>query len=235
MLSPCFVLVSLMLSAAPVEISGARVQLGMLLPAAPQPWAQVDLGAAPPPLQRRIFTAAQIAAGVARAGLPELLGAPLPARVSVVRRGRGISQMALRELIQRQVRDQLPAGAILRQLSVASGLTVGAGELGISIAWPARPLAGRQTLMATLLTEDGWEGRLPVQVDLFRPAEQMRAVIDRGQQVAIVLEGPGLRVESVGMAQSRGAVGDIIQVLPSVGTRIVRGRILDARTVQVAL
>lgn len=61
------------------------------------------------------------------------------------------------------------------------------------------------------------------------------AVIARGAEVKIIVRSPNVTVQASAVAQEAAGLGESVQVLPSGGTRVIRGRVLDARTVEVTL
>ena len=225
-------LATLLSARAAVPVQGTRLYLGDLAPNLEQPWAAVDLGPTPQPLQQRRLRAAEIAQAVARANLPPVR-ARLAASYQLVREGQHVSQVQLRSWIEASLRPRLPPGAILRSLVVTAGLDAGPGTVDVSLHWPARPISGRQSLRVQLSTADGWNHTLPVLVDVQLPAQAFQGAIERGQRITIVLESAGVRLESTGVAQQRGAVGDTIRVLPNVGNRVLQARVRDRSTVEV--
>jgi flagella basal body P-ring formation protein FlgA len=58
-------------------------------------------------------------------------------------------------------------------------------------------------------------------------------VIRRGEPVTLLAAGPRMRVTAVGIAEQDGAVGQFIRVRNRDSRKVVLGRVLDSRTVQV--
>ncbi len=222
---------------AAVHVQGDRLLLGAVVPAMPEPWASVDLGAAPRPLQRRILTRHQIDG---RLRLAELGSSPVPvpARIEVVRDGQVLNEVKLQALVRRQVEVRLAMGSVLRQLSVEGGLVLPPGKVDCQVPDLGQLRGGRQTVLATIASRtaagEQTQVRVPVLLDLELP--QQAAVgpgIERNQPVTIRIQSGAVTVQSSGIAQLSGHVGDSVAVLPSGGTRVLHGRVMDARTVEV--
>lgn len=215
-----------------LEVSAARVTLGDLVPEMPAPWREVDLGPAPAPLQRRDIGAAEVAERVRRARLGE---APLavPARARLRRTGTSISAPELQDLVRPGVLARLPAQAKLRSLSVANGVVVGGGHVEVEVAAPA-PREGRQSVMARLRSADGVVAVVPALLDVELPRTRVEVRIERGQDVRVVVTAGSVVVRAMGVAQAAAALGESITVLPETGGRVLRGRVVDAQTVEVA-
>jgi hypothetical protein len=220
-----------------VHVGGERLVLGSVVPSMPEPWASIDLGAAPRPLQRRLLTRRQIDA---RVRLAQLGSSPvaLPSRIEVMRDGQVLTEPQLQRLVRTQVVRGLSMGSILRQLSLEGGLVLPRGKVSCQLPNLAALRAGRQTVLATIRSHV--EGATPaqVQIPVLLDLEVLQqapglAQIERGQPVTILVQSGSVSVQSTGVAQLSGQVGDAIGVLPSGGTRVLHGRILDAQTVEV--
>ncbi len=222
---------TLSVQAPTVEVQSERVHLVHLVPHMPEPWASVDLGAAPEPLQHHVVTSNDIAKKIALARLATA-PMPLPGRTNVQRAGTNIPEPELRTMLQEALIAQLPAIYALRSLSVNGGIIVGTGEVRVNLG-PLQPHEGKQTIMAIVHSADGIARSVPMLVDLHRTVKALGPVIARGQDIIIVLIQGSVRVQSSGTAQGPGAIGDTIAVMPTSGTRMLHGRVLDARTVEV--
>jgi hypothetical protein len=66
-------------------------------------------------------------------------------------------------------------------------------------------------------------------------AARATSIIARGAEVKIIVHSPNVTVQASAVAQEAAGLGESIQVLPSGGTRVIRGRVIDARTVEVSL
>ena len=217
---------------ADVELQSDRITLGDVVARMPEPWASLDLGAAPPPMQSRWVLAQQVHSAIAAAHLtrPPLV---VPKRVRVTRSGQVFSAPTLRPLILEQVQQSLPAQAIIRSLVIHSGAVMPEGPVSLRVAWSTPAHAGRQMVMAHLETDGDAHSMVPVTLDLHVPQVRATAMIARGAPVHAVLSVGNVTVQQTAVAQSPGALGEVITLLPEGGTRMLRGRILDAQTVEV--
>lgn len=219
-------------SVADVQLQGDRITLGALVARMPEPWASLDLGAAPAPLQSRWVLAQQVHAAIAAARLtrPPLA---VPKRVRVSRDGQVFSAPALRPLILEQVQQALPPQASVRSLVIHAGAVMPAGPVSLRLAWSTPAHAGRQMVMAHLETDTEAGSMVPVTLDLNMPVKRDAHVVARGAPVRAVLTVGNVSVQQSAVAQSAGALGETITLLPDGGSRMLHGRVLDARTVEV--
>jgi len=76
--------------------------------------------------------------------------------------------------------------------------------------------------------------RIPQGRPLARDLVEELPVVLRGDQVTLTVRAPGLTVTAQGEARQDGAPGSVIPVLNLRSHRTVQGRVVDARTVEVA-
>jgi len=60
-------------------------------------------------------------------------------------------------------------------------------------------------------------------------------LVSKGQTVAIIAEGPGIMIRSLGVALTDGALGEVIQVKNSKSNRVVEGRVSASGQIKVGL
>jgi flagella basal body P-ring formation protein FlgA len=58
-------------------------------------------------------------------------------------------------------------------------------------------------------------------------------VVSRGAQVVLVAAQRGLRITTPGIVKEDGDAGEIVRVVNSVSGKVVNGRVVDAKTVEV--
>jgi flagella basal body P-ring formation protein FlgA len=59
--------------------------------------------------------------------------------------------------------------------------------------------------------------------------------VRQGAEVQVVVRSGNVTVQALGVVQEAGALGEAVRVLPQGSARVVRGRVLDARTIEVLL
>ena len=230
LLFPCALAAAALL--ADVQLQSERITLGAVVQRMPEPWASVDLGAAPAPLQSRWVLAQQVHAAVLAAHLGRA-PVPVPRRTRVVRSGQVLSAPALRPLILQQVQDALPPNAAVRSLVIHSGAVLPEGPVNLHVVWSTPAHAGKQMVMAHLETPSDDIRMVPVTLDLHVPQVRSNTIITRGASVHAVLTLGNVQVQQAAVAQGTGALGDMITLLPEGGSRMLRGRVLDEHTVEV--
>jgi len=58
-------------------------------------------------------------------------------------------------------------------------------------------------------------------------------VVSRGAQVVLVAAQRGLRITTPGIVKEDGGAGEIVRVVNSASGKVVNGRVVDAKTVEV--
>lgn len=221
-----------------VSIEATRVRLGALVQGLREPWAEVDLGPAPQPLQSRVWQRATVEARIHQAGLPPLPVA-VPPRIRVVRAGQRVSEARLRDLVYPEVVAALPPGATLRRLVLTGGVVLGRGTPHVCVPPLHHVHTGEQSALITIVTQDGGGPApqagsvIPVLLDLDVPTALHQNIITRGQQVVVVVNAGAVHLESRGVAQMSAALGNYVAVMPQNGTRLLQGQVVDAQTVEV--
>lgn len=222
----------------PHQVDGPRILLSEVLPrlARRLDVSPVDLGPAPAPgklrsLSRRQLSARLRAVGVAIARLS------LPRRISVQRRSQLLQQARLVELVRAAIQPHLPKGALLTSLQHRGDLTVAVGVVRVAFDKLPRWRQGQQTLVLRLFVDEQPQRQILVRatVQLLRGPDTGQVLVKRGSRVTIVARAQGVVVRSQGVAQSTGAAGQHIPVLPLHSRRVVHARIVDAGLVEVEL
>ena len=219
-----------------VQVNHARMRLGDVLPNTPAPWDDIDLGHAPAPLGARRIDASEIRERVAEANLQPLPTA-LPAQLRVCRSGQQVRAPELQQRVRQALEQILPQGSHAKRIHVTGSVVLPTGAYQTQLNPPRQWFSGRQNVNVELWSDQAETPvSLSVDVDISLPSKPTAvAAVSRGSTVTIIAEGPGVRVQSNGVAQEGGALGESIAVLPSNGMRVVRGRIRDAHTVEVDL
>jgi hypothetical protein len=221
---------------AAVHVAGERLLLGELIEALPHPWAGIDLGPSPLPLQSRILVRSQLEARIRQAQLGPA-PVPLPQRLQVFRLGQRLTEPQLRTLLQGGLLQALPVDVTLRSLTLSGGLVLPEGSVQCEFPDLQRVRSGRQSVLATLTTQgetgDVTSVRVPLLLDLEVPPRAVHPVVQRGQTVTLLLHSGAVTVQTAAVVQAAAAVGEQVSVLPSNGVRVLDGTVRDARTVEV--
>ena len=216
-----------------VEVEGERVLFGDVVSSAPQEMAGLDLGPAPRPGKSMVFRRAQIVRRLKEAMLGTR-GLRIPSRITVVRPAQVVSELALQELVDRELPRFLKGDVEVRSMRVRGGVVLPRGPLSL---WaPEQTLrGGRQSIVATVRAGQSKGRRVQVAVETARVNRNSTVVVKRGAEVVVEVRANGVRIRAKGIAQQDGRVGQRIAVLPQDGRRLIRGRVGPGGVVEVSL
>jgi hypothetical protein len=210
-----------------LAVEGETVELAMILPVL----AGTELGSmvvadSPLPGESRVVRASDIKALLKARGA-DVRGLALPRSVRLVRRARSVNAAELTERVRQAVASQI-APCQVASLSSLPTVSLGAGEYEVIAQTSARRNAGRAPLAITLKQGERSQ-RISAQLEVSCPAP----VIQPGANVRLVVIQGAVRVSAPAVAHQPGRVGDEIRVTNQVTKRQMRGRVLDAQTVEV--
>jgi hypothetical protein len=239
-----------------VEVQGARVHMGDLLPDAPEPWASLDMGAAPDLSQELRVTREAIVARLAQARMALPPGVTVPRVLRVIRRGQVVTEPRLTQMVRQELIHALPPGSRIVALRLSGGVALPPGRVKVHVAVPDALTAGAQALQVAVRAEAAYAPgeylnagavdygethnadavTVTAYLELATPARGRRVpVLGRGAEVVVQIRSAGVLVQSSGLAQEAGSIGDIVGVLPTHGSRVLHARVVDATTVEVRL
>ncbi len=218
----------------PVLVDDERVHLRDVVRNVPLAIAEVDLGAAPAPGERRSISEASIRASLKRASVsPE--GLQIPKQVTVTRRGQQLDVHALEGLARRELTPLLGAGMSIDRLDVHRGITLAEGDVVARITSRATLRPGYQSVMLELRAGSAAPRNVTVSINIVGDAASLSPVVKRGDRVIVLAVKAGLTVQMYAVAQQDGRIGESIPVIPVDGTKVVRAKVRDASTVEVLL
>ncbi len=140
-------------------------------------------------------------------------------------------------LARQSVLAGLPVGHRLLHLAVENVcVPTGEGRLQAEAQMPASLHAGRNDM--TIFFEGRNKRRYAAAAVITLQttvAAKAAMVMARGAEVKVVVRTGNVTVQASAVAQEAAGLGEVVQVLPTGATRVVRGRVLDARTVEVTL
>jgi flagella basal body P-ring formation protein FlgA len=99
-----------------------------------------------------------------------------------------------------------------------------------------RDISGLNARPLTRIEEvAGWQAARAIEVNeiLTQKSLDRPSLLRRGSPVTLLYETGGLRVEAPGLAVEAGKIGEVIQVKNPTSGKLLRGLIVDARTVRV--
>ena len=140
-------------------------------------------------------------------------------------------------LARQKILGALPVGYRLRNVTVQNiCVPKSEGRLQTHVALPDALAPGRNDVSVTFIGASKQRFSAQVQMDLEATVGAKAAVVmARGAEVKIIVRSENVTVQAAAIAQESAGLGESVQVLPSGGSRVIRGRVLDARTVEVML
>jgi flagella basal body P-ring formation protein FlgA len=210
-----------------IAVEGEHVTLAMILPALEgSELGSIDVAPAPLPGEHRVIRASDIKAKLKQSGR-DARGLAIPRSVRVVRREQKLDVGQLDALVRKALAVHV-APCDVSQLSRLEPLTLGEGDFTVDAEPMPRKASGRTTAAVTV-TQGERTQRLSVQAVLSCPAP----VVMPGAQVRLLVISGAVRVSAPGVATQPGRVGDEIRVTNALSKRRLKGRVIDAQTVEV--
>ncbi|WP_290583466.1 flagellar basal body P-ring formation chaperone FlgA [Ketobacter sp.] len=123
---------------------------------------------------------------------------------------------------------------VISDLPIAKGTHLSPSDLRLELVDVSLLHGGYFQSMAEL---DGFVAKRPIQAEqVMTPALVDPArMINRGEKVMIVAEGPGLSIRATGLAMEDGAYGELIRVRNTNSNKVVEGRITAPGLIKVSL
>lgn len=140
-------------------------------------------------------------------------------------------------LVRQKILGALPVGYRLRNVALQNiCVPKSEGRLQAHVVLPEGLAPGRNDVAVTFIGASKQRFSAQAQMDLEATVgAKAAAVMARGAEVRIVVRSENVTVQATAIAQEAAGLGELVQVLPSGGSRVIRGRVLDARTVEVNL
>lgn len=210
-----------------LAVEGETVELAALVPAL----QGTELGGlvvaeAPLPGESRVVRASDIKAMLKAQGR-DARGLDLPRSTRLTRRARNVSEAELSKRVREAVAAQV-APCTMVVLSTLPALSLGAGDYQVTATSTARRDSGRVPLVITL-TQGERTQRISAQGELTCPLP----VLQPGANVRLVASAGSVRVSAPATVHQAGRVGDEVRVTNQVTKKQLRGRVIDAQTVEV--
>ncbi|MBI4819603.1 MAG: flagella basal body P-ring formation protein FlgA [Deltaproteobacteria bacterium] len=214
-----------------IEVDSDRVVLGDIVRDVPVALADVDLGPAPEPGHAVTLSKKQIEARLAMA-MVDRDGVKIPKLVTISRPGQTIAEPHLKGIIADALNEILPAGVTLGEVRAFGGLVLGRGPILVETVLPARLHSGFVSVWVKV-TAGSSSRKLPVTIELFVPKAEEAALVKRGDRVQLVIRTVSMTIRAFGIAQNEASAGQLVNVLPTQGRKIVAGRVVAKDEVEV--
>lgn len=210
-----------------VPVQGDEITLEDLLPALRgTELGTIAVAKAPAPGESALVRSSDVRAALRKQGR-DTRGLAIPRSVRVVRRARTLAVDELENLVRAELAPKLAPCDVARLSSLAP-VRIAEGEFDIQVETAPRVNSGRVHAAITVL-QGSRAQRMSAQVELSCPPP----VVSAGANVRLVVVSGPVRVSAPGVAHQPGRVGDEIRVTNQISKKGLRGRVLDAQTVEV--
>ncbi len=215
-------------SRAAAQDAPDRVTLAEVLPAlAGSALGALDLGAAPSPGEVRVVRASDVRRAIRAAGR-DARGLDIPRATRVRRDARRLDRAEVERLLRPAVESAL-APCDVEALELPASLVLPAGTPTVSVEAEA-PRASGRVAAPLLVRVAGREQRVLASARVACPAP----VVTAGARVRIVVAIGAVRASAPGIVGQPGRPGDEVRVTNLDTRSQLRGRVVDAHTVEVS-
>jgi hypothetical protein len=216
-------------------VNGDRVELGEVVPEAPELMRAIDICSSPSVGGSRLLERQVIERQVRAAGF-ELEGLTLPTSVRIARPGHRYTPGELNELLRAPVTQVLPAGATLLKLESTASLNLEEGVKPSPVILPKLPRRTGTVRIAFSVEFHSASGspiRLPVTAILQLSAQVAQSAVLRGAKVALTIERGSARISADATTLSDGDVGDELRFRVMSTGKVLRGILLSPTSASV--
>ncbi|MET0388342.1 MAG: flagella basal body P-ring formation protein FlgA [Polyangiales bacterium] len=216
-----------LMAAMPVAAED-RITLAEVMPALTDtPLGAVEVAAAPPAGTSLTVTRSDVLRALTQAGVESAVKATdIPKRTSIRRDAVALTREELTEHARDAIAEAT-APCELREARYPSEVRVNAGPREYQAEFPS--LRTGSVTGAVLVTSGGRVTRVPVITNLSCPPPEVRS----GVQLTAVAVVGNVRASAPAEARQPGRRGDIIRIVNKATGANLRGRIIDAQTVEV--
>jgi Chaperone for flagella basal body P-ring formation len=216
-------------------VTGNRVELGEVLPHAPESMHAIDICPSPQVGTSRLLDRALITRQVQAAGF-DLSGLDIPTSVRVERTGHKYTPTELGELLQGPVSQALPAGVTLVQVQPTVSVTLEPGAKPGTINLPKLPRRLGSVRVAFAVEFHGQDApvRVPVTAIVEISDHAARSSVVRGARVQLAIQRGSARIAADATALSDGDVGDELRFRVSSTGKVLRGVLVSPTLAKVS-
>jgi hypothetical protein len=227
-------LLSLQVYAARIEVDADRVLLGDVVRGVSAEVSSVDLGPSPEPGFSRIMTRRQVKSRLAQAMVKVSL-VKMPKTVRVYRPKQIMSELQLKKRLVEAMEQVLPDGFELLGVHSMGGLVLPRGPVNLKIKLPRKLRRGRLGVRARVSVGGQSPRLIAFSADIEEQVERQVIIMSRGSRVMIVAKTGQVTVQSHGVAQQNGRLGEVIAVLPKGSRKLVYAKVKSGQRVEVEL
>lgn len=212
-----------------VEVTGAELTLGALLPNAPSEFRDIEIGPTPGPGTSRVVTRDEVIAA-----LPEgrqALANGLAKSTRIVRKMRVLTNDEIESLTKNAIDTRgLSRGAALIKVKAPKSVQIADGHdnVTVDIRKPPRQ-SGRFSTSATLSFFQGKDllSKVIVPIDLQLSKEAAIPDVTKGAAVTLVVQRGLIEISAAGVAGSDADIGSVLPITVRQSGRIIQARLIE--------
>jgi hypothetical protein len=213
--------------AAPLVVTGSRVELAEVVPDAPEAARDVDLGPAPPPGASALLDRERVLGSLRSAGVdPSQVRLPRVLRVVAASEKRSPAELA--ELLRPSVEAALPRGVSLLGVNVKAPLVSAPGAVAARAEIPKMPRrAGpwKTAVVVPLVADGAVVARVTATVSLDVSPIAARPDVLRGSRITLFIDRAAARIGAAGISLEDADIGEVASFRVEKTGRTVRARI----------
>lgn len=220
--------------ATPTErtVSGPRVELGELLPDAPEFMHAIDICDSPAVGASRLLERSVITRQVRAAGF-DLGDLNIPTAIRIIRPGRRYTSTDLSALLQAPVTRALPSGVTLLRVDTSASLNleenVAPGPISLP-KLPRRTGAVRVAFTVEFPVSGDVPVRVPVTATVQIASNAARSAVTRGSKVSLTIQRGPARIAADALTLSDGDIGDELRFRVASTGKVLRGVLVSPTT-----
>lgn len=218
-----------------VAIAGGRVELGEILPNAPESMRAIDICAAPKVGTSRLLERQVIERQVQAAGF-DTSGLTLPPSVRIERTGHKYTPAELGAMLEKPVSQALPAGVSLLQVEATVALTLEEGALPGPITLPKLPdrIGSVRIAFSVEFMGNDTPIRVPVTAIVQIAEHAARAAMARGSRVQLAITRGSARITADATALADGNIGEELRFRVNSTGKVLRGIVVSPTLAKVS-
>lgn len=218
-----------------VAVTGNRVELGEVLPNAPETMRAIDICAAPKVGTSRLLERQVIERQVQAAGF-ETAGLNLPPAVRIERAGHKYTPTELGALLEKPVIQALPEGVSLLHVEATVAITLETGATPGPITLPKLPdrIGSVRVAFSVEFMGEDTPIRVPVTAVVQIAEHAARAAMPRGSRVQLAITRGSARITADATALADGNVGEEVRFRVNSTGKVLRGVVVSSTLAKVS-
>ena len=216
-------------------IDHARLLAGDIVKSAPAGVAEIDLGPAPPPGGSRLLSKNEIESMLRQRGV-DTSKLSIPASIRIVGGSKRVTPAELAILITPVIVQNLPQGVGLVKVTPGYDVVIPPSATVGNVDIPRHPRQKgpfRTTATVHIVADGDVVARVPVPVILEVSEAAARPDVARGSRIGLIIDRRSLRIMTQGSCMLDANIGDVVNVLVTATSRVVKAKITSRDEAQI--